>query len=83
MAGLIIGKRDGRWFVRAQGCCGSPSSMYDRAHAVQVLGEGGTLAGWDAQGFELRDRRGRAHRYPRGWSPRGSSLAASSSSAAT
>lgn len=71
MAGILIGRReDGRWVLRATGCCGDAEatrSMYERAHAVQVLGEGGRLAGWDADGFELRDRRGRAHRYPRSW----------------
>jgi hypothetical protein len=78
MAGLIIGKRDGRWFFRAKGCCDTTATqaMYDRHHALQVLGEGGTLTGWDAQGFELRDRRGRAHRYPRGWPGSSNSSAA-------
>ena len=39
-------------------------ALYERAHAVQVLEEGGRLNGWDAAGFELEDRRGRLHRYP-------------------
>ncbi|HWH65070.1 MAG TPA: hypothetical protein VNS99_03170 [Gaiellales bacterium] len=71
MAHIAIGKRDGKWFFTAQGCCDSTSAraMYERAHAVQVLEEGGHLNAWDAAGFELEDRRGRLHRYPRSWRP--------------
>ena len=78
MARIAIGKRDGRWFVDVQGCCGDADAdrrIYERAHAVQVLGEGGRLAGWDAAGFELVDRGGRRHRYPRSWAPSSSSSA--------
>jgi len=69
VAHIGIGKRDGKWFFTAQGCCDSTSAqaLYERAHAVQVLEEGGRLNGWDASGFELEDRRGRLHRYPRSW----------------
>jgi hypothetical protein len=74
VAGFTIGKRDGRWFVRAQGCCGDlGENEYARAHAVQVLNDGGRLQGWDAAGFELADRGGRLHRYPRSWRPASSS----------
>jgi hypothetical protein len=71
MAGIVIGRRDGRWFLRAQGCCGAAGqeSEYARAHAVQVLGAGGRLQDWDADGFRLVDRRGRSHHYPRAWRP--------------
>ena len=36
MAGLIIGKRDGRWFFTAKGCCDTTATqaMYDRHHAL-------------------------------------------------
>lgn len=74
MARIAIGKREGRWFVDAQGCCGElGGNEYDRAHAVQVLSAGGRLEGWDTAGFELADRRGRLHRYPRSWRPASSS----------
>jgi hypothetical protein len=78
MARIAIGKRDGRWFVDAQGCCGDAAIdrlMYDRGHARQVLGAGGRLGTWDAAGFELVDRKGRTHRYPRSWAPPSSSSA--------
>ena len=65
MPGITISRRDGKWSVRAQGCCGvaGMQAEYDRAHAVQVLREGGRLTGWDAVGFEITDRRGRVHQY--------------------
>ena len=65
MGSILIGKKNGRWFFRAQGCCGMDSYRrdYNRAHAVQVLAEGGRLTGWDAISFELTDRRGRIHQY--------------------
>ena len=65
MARVLIGRREGRWFVEASGCC-SPDVVrreYDRAHAVQVLREGGRLAEWDACTFAILDRKGRTHRY--------------------
>jgi hypothetical protein len=65
MARVLIGRRQGRWFVEASGCC-SPAAVqgeYDRAHAVQVLREGGRLAEWDERRFAIRDRKGRLHRY--------------------
>jgi hypothetical protein len=51
--------------VRAEGCCGlgGTQAYYDRAHAVQVLNEGGRLTGWDAISFQITDRRGRIHQY--------------------
>jgi hypothetical protein len=70
MAHIAIGRRDGKWFFDAQGCCGDVAAQrrfYDRAHAVQVLEEGGRLSAWDGAGFELVDRKGRPHRYPRSW----------------
>ena len=76
MARIAIGKRDGRWFFDAQGCCGDTEAVrreYDRAHALQLLGNGGRLDSWDARGFELVDRKGRRHRYPRSWAPASSS----------
>lgn len=65
MPGISISRREGKWSVRADGCCGlaGTQAYYDRAHAVQVLREGGRLTGWDAIGFELTDRRGRVHTY--------------------
>ena len=42
---------------------GGTKAFYDRAHAVQVLREGGRLTSWDAIGFEITDRRGRVHSY--------------------
>ncbi len=66
MAGVLIGRREGRWFFEASGCC-SPAAVrgeYDRAHAVQVLREGGRLAEWDDRRFAITDRKGRVHRYP-------------------
>lgn len=65
MAFVKIGKRDGHWFVEASGCC-SPAAQqaeYDRAHAVQVLREGGSLTEWDDRRFVILDRKGRTHRY--------------------
>ena len=65
-----IVKKDGKWFFDAQGCCGDVAAQrrfYDRAHALQVLGDGGRLSAWDGEGFELVDRKGREHRYPRSW----------------
>jgi hypothetical protein len=65
VASVRIGRRDGRWFFEASGCC-SPAARraeYDRAHAVQVLREGGTLAEWDDRRFTMLDRKGRKHRY--------------------
>ena len=65
MARVLIGKREGRWFFEASGCC-SPEAQqleYDRAHAVQVLREGGRLAEWDARRFAILDRKGSTHRY--------------------
>ena len=65
MARVQIGKRDGRWFFVASGCC-SPTTLqveYDRAHAVQVLREGGTLTEWDDRRFAILDCKGRTHRY--------------------
>jgi hypothetical protein len=65
MARVLIGRREGRWYFAASGCC-SPAAHqveYDRAHAVQVLREGGTLTEWDGQRFEILDRKGRTHRY--------------------
>jgi hypothetical protein len=65
MARVLIGRREGRWFAEASGCC-SPAAVqkeYDRAHAVQVLREGGSLAGWDALQFTILDHKGRLHRY--------------------
>jgi len=41
----------------------------------QVLGAGGRLGTWAAAGFELVDRKGRTHRYPRSWAPSSSSSA--------
>jgi hypothetical protein len=63
--GIAISRRDGKWSVRAQGCCGvaGMQAEYDRAHAVQVLREGGRLTGWDAVGLQITDRRGRVHTY--------------------
>jgi len=65
MGVIAVGKRDGRWFVDVQGCCGIGHYRrdYDRAHAVQLLQDGGRLTAWDATRFELTDRRGRQHRY--------------------
>ena len=65
MASIAFGKRDGRWFFEARGCCAVDRYQldYHRAHAVQVLGDGGRLADWDARTFELVDRRGRRHVY--------------------
>ena len=65
MARVQIGKRDGHWFFEASGCC-APANLqgeYDRAHAVQVLREGGTLTEWDDRRFAILDRKGRTHRY--------------------
>jgi hypothetical protein len=65
MARMLIGRREGRWFVEAGGCC-SPAAVrreYDRAHAVQVLREGGRLAEWDQRRFVIVDRKGHLHRY--------------------
>jgi hypothetical protein len=67
MAFVKLGKRDGRWFFEASGCC-SPAdqqAVYDRAHAVQVLREGGSLTDWDARRFVMLDRKGRTHSYER------------------
>jgi hypothetical protein len=71
MAGFTIGRRNGSWFVQAQGCCGAAAyeQEYSRAHAVQVLAGGGRLAAWDSGGFQLVDRKGRSHHYPRRWRP--------------
>jgi hypothetical protein len=66
VARVLIGRREGRWFFEASGCC-SPAARqveYDRAHAVQVLREGGRLAEWDEWRFAILDRKGRIHRYP-------------------
>ena len=65
MARVLIGRREGRWFFEAAGCC-SPATLqveYDRAHAVQALREGGMLTEWDERRFAILDRRGRIHRY--------------------
>jgi hypothetical protein len=71
MAGFVIGRRDGSWFLRAQGCCGAGAheQEYSRAHALQVLAGGGRLTEWDSSGFQLVDRKGRSHHYPRRWRP--------------
>jgi hypothetical protein len=71
MAGFVIGRRDGSWFLRAHGCCGAGAyeQEYSRAHALQVLAAGGRLAEWDSTGFQLVDRKGRSHNYPRRWRP--------------
>jgi hypothetical protein len=63
--GITISRRDGKLSIKAEGCCGvgGTKAFYDRAHAVQVLREGGRLTGWDAVGFEITDRRGRVHTY--------------------
>ena len=65
MPGITISRRDGKWGVRAEGCCGlgGTRSYYDRMHALQVLHEGGRLTGWDAISFQLTDRKGRVHQY--------------------
>ena len=65
MGVIAVGKRDGRWFVDVQGCCGIGRYRrdYERAHAVQLLQDGGRLTAWDATGFEVTDRRGRQHHY--------------------
>jgi hypothetical protein len=65
MARMVIGRRGGRWFFEASGCC-SPAARrleYDRAHAVQMLREGGRLAEWDERRFTILDRKGGTHRY--------------------
>jgi hypothetical protein len=71
MAGFVIGRRDGSWFLQAQGCCSAVAydKEYSRAHAVQVLAAGGQLQAWDSGGFQLVDRKGRSHHYPRPWRP--------------
>jgi hypothetical protein len=65
MARVLIGRREGRWFFEASGCCSpvAQQAEYDRAHAVQVLREGGRLAEWDERRFAVLDRKGRIHRY--------------------
>ncbi len=65
MARVLIGRREGRWFFEASGCC-SPAAQqveYDRAHAVQVLRAGGMLTEWDARRFAILDRKGHTHHY--------------------
>ncbi len=65
MPGITISRRDGKWNVHAEGCCGLGATQlyYERAHAVQVLRQGGRLTGWDAASFEITDRKGRVHSY--------------------
>jgi hypothetical protein len=65
MARVLIGRREGRWFFEASGCCspGTQQVEYDRAHAVQVLRAGGMLTEWDERRFAILDREGRTHHY--------------------
>jgi hypothetical protein len=65
MPGITIMRRDGKLSIKADGCCGmgGTKAFYERAHAVQVLRDGGRLTRWDATSFELTDQRGRTHQY--------------------
>ncbi len=66
MPRLTITRRRGRLSLVVRGCCGDLRGTrreYDRALARQLLHAGGRLTGWDAQRFEITDRRGRVHTF--------------------
>ena len=61
MPAFAIRRVDGRWRVRAAGCC-NPVSLrreYERAYMEQVLEEGGSVVRRDGDVVHLVDRRGR------------------------
>jgi hypothetical protein len=56
---------EGRWRFRAAGCCVDPDRIrreYEQAFLEQELGAGGRVVSTGADGVELIDHRGRAHR---------------------
>jgi hypothetical protein len=65
MGAISIGRRDGRWTFRSQGCCGNLAadrSMYDQAFLEQLLADGGRIVSDGDGQLEVVDRRGRTHR---------------------
>ncbi|HSD01399.1 MAG TPA: hypothetical protein VLB81_03470 [Gaiellales bacterium] len=61
MPAFAIRRVDGRWRVRAAGCCDPASHRreYERAYMEQVLEEGGSVVRREGDVVHLVDRRGR------------------------
>jgi hypothetical protein len=65
MGAISIARRDGRWTIRSQGCCGNLAAdrrMYEQAFLEQLLADGGRIVSDTGDHVEVLDRRGRIHR---------------------
>ncbi|HEU0192967.1 MAG TPA: hypothetical protein VFQ71_02140 [Gaiellales bacterium] len=65
MAGFSLRRtEDGRWSLRAQGCCGNLDRWqleYDQALLEQLLAEGGSVTARSGDRVEVVDRKGKHH----------------------
>jgi hypothetical protein len=65
MAGFTLRRTaDGRWSLRAQGCCGNVDRWqleYEQALLEQLLADGGTVTARAGDRVEVVDRKGKHH----------------------
>ena len=64
MAGFEVRRTNGRWSIRAQGCCGNFAAWYreyERAFAEQVLRDRGHIEWPFGESPSLVDKHGKRH----------------------
>lgn len=63
MAGFELRRRDGKFTLKVQGCCGASGMRreYERAFLEQLLDAGGHVTSHTPERVEITDRRGRVH----------------------
>jgi hypothetical protein len=64
MAGISVSRVNGRWSVKAQGCCGNTAAWqreYNRTFLEQTLADGGEIVSQSDAEIVVRDRKGRTH----------------------